>query len=301
MNLNTRISGKSATCENLSVETATLLGTPVRLKTWSLIVTLFGDAILPRGGSISAISLGQIMEAMGIESGAVRTAVSRLASDGLIERQRDGRASYYSLARERENAFIEAGKMIYAAERADSCEDKWVMGSIPADMVLDAAFSKQVLFLQKNWFLINLDKIGLEFVPDHVMLFEGEILRNPVWFSQLLAPAELADAMRRLIRVFQPLLVKLESSESIRCDISDVQSLALRCLLIHEWRRIAFRLVPVPKKFLPADWLENECRKLVMQLYRRLLEPSEKWLDEEARCLGGYLPTAGSLLEKRFR
>ena len=40
------------------------LGRPVRLKTWSLIVSVFGDAILPRGGSISAASLGEIMTVM---------------------------------------------------------------------------------------------------------------------------------------------------------------------------------------------------------------------------------------------
>ena len=62
---------------SLAKEVARQLGSPVRLKTWSLIVTVFGDAILPRGGSVAAGTLGEIMEAMGVEAGAMRTAISR--------------------------------------------------------------------------------------------------------------------------------------------------------------------------------------------------------------------------------
>src|SRR5919204_4704966 len=48
---------------------------PVRA--WSLIVTLYGDAIVPRGGSLWLGSLTEIMDLFGIDAGHVRTACSR--------------------------------------------------------------------------------------------------------------------------------------------------------------------------------------------------------------------------------
>ncbi|NJO24325.1 MAG: GntR family transcriptional regulator, partial [Sphingomonadales bacterium] len=67
------------------------------LHAWSLIVTVFGDAVVPRGGSLWLGTLNDIMGAFGIGAGVVRTAMSRLAADGWVTRDRTGRNSYYRL------------------------------------------------------------------------------------------------------------------------------------------------------------------------------------------------------------
>src|SRR6202521_174715 len=84
---------------------------PVRA--WSLIVTLYGDAIVPRGGSLWLGSLTTIMARFGIDAGHVRTAMSRLVNDGWLERERIGRNSYYRLSRREEASFLAATKRIY--------------------------------------------------------------------------------------------------------------------------------------------------------------------------------------------
>ena len=160
-------------------ELAAALGTPVRLKTWSLIVTFFGDAILPRGGLISAISLGQVMEVIGVEPGAVRTAVSRLASDGWIERERNGRASFYRMAEFREVAFKEAAKRIYGATTAHQTNGNWALCALPLDMSLDGEFANLVLPLNRNWYLVNLDELDQANLPSAAMLFEGAFSSKP--------------------------------------------------------------------------------------------------------------------------
>ncbi len=70
---------------------------PARI--WSLIVTLYGDAIVPRGGSLWIGSLIEIMALFRIDAGHVRTAVSRLSSDGWLASTKRGRASYYRLTK----------------------------------------------------------------------------------------------------------------------------------------------------------------------------------------------------------
>src|SRR5437763_1061269 len=89
---------------------------PVRA--WSLIVTLYGDAIVPRGGSLRLGSLTSIMALFGIDAGHVRTAMSRLVADGWLERERIGRNSHYRLSRREEASFAAATQRIYfGAER----------------------------------------------------------------------------------------------------------------------------------------------------------------------------------------
>ena len=67
-------------------------------RTGSIVITVFGDAIVPRGGSVWLGTLLEFFEALDIDSGVVRTAMSRLAADGWLERNKVGRNSFYRLA-----------------------------------------------------------------------------------------------------------------------------------------------------------------------------------------------------------
>ena len=68
-------------------------------RTGSIIITVFGDAIVPRGGSVWLGTLLGFFETLDIDSGVVRTAMSRLAADGWLERSKVGRNSFYRLAK----------------------------------------------------------------------------------------------------------------------------------------------------------------------------------------------------------
>lgn len=67
-------------------------------RTWSIVMTFFGDMVLPRGGSIGLPTLLSLFHAMDVGSGTVRTALSRLSADGWVERTRIGRNAYYCLS-----------------------------------------------------------------------------------------------------------------------------------------------------------------------------------------------------------
>lgn len=84
---------------------------PVRA--WSLIITIYGDAIVPRGGRLWLGSLLDIMALFRIDAGHVRTAMSRLTSDGWLKREKAGRNSDYRLTRQAEGRFNAATQRIY--------------------------------------------------------------------------------------------------------------------------------------------------------------------------------------------
>src|SRR5271170_7424450 len=68
------------------------------LRGGSLIVTLFGDSIMPRGGTIALGSLIELAAPFGLNERLVRTATARLAQDGWLEGSRAGKLSEYHLS-----------------------------------------------------------------------------------------------------------------------------------------------------------------------------------------------------------
>src|SRR3984885_15920922 len=66
-------------------------------RTGSIVITVFGDAIVPRGGSVWLGTLLKFFEALDIDGSVVRTAMSRLAADGWVEGEKVGRNSFYRL------------------------------------------------------------------------------------------------------------------------------------------------------------------------------------------------------------
>src|SRR5580692_10910633 len=84
------------------------------LRGGSLIVTLFGDSIMPRGGTIALGSLIDLAAPFGLNERLVRTATARLAHDGWLEGHRAGKLSEYRLSKHGRARFAEATKRIYS-------------------------------------------------------------------------------------------------------------------------------------------------------------------------------------------
>src|SRR3954465_2104561 len=82
-------------------------------RTGSIVITVFGDAIVPRGGSVWLGTLLDFFKTLEIDSGVVRTAMSRLAADGWLEREKIGRNSFYRLAKKGRQTFDAAVTHVY--------------------------------------------------------------------------------------------------------------------------------------------------------------------------------------------
>ena len=88
-------------------------------RTGSIVITVFGDAIVPRGGSVWLGTLLEFFKTLDIDSGVVRTAMSRLAADGWLEREKVGRNSFYRLVKKGRQTFDAATKHIYDPQPSD--------------------------------------------------------------------------------------------------------------------------------------------------------------------------------------
>ena len=83
------------------------------LRAAGFIVTLYGDAVVPRGGAVWIGTIIETCAAVGISETLVRTAVSRLVASGQLEGWRRGRRSFYRLSDGAQAEVEAAGRLIY--------------------------------------------------------------------------------------------------------------------------------------------------------------------------------------------
>lgn len=273
---------------------------------WSVIMTVFGDAVAPRGGTLWTGSLLEILGLLGFNGGVLRTALSRLVADGWLAGSKDGRKSYYSLTPQGREAAQAASERIYRSG-PPRWDGTW-------DVVLSLAKTPQRNGLRRQLAGEGFGMLAVEtflrprtgrprpILPAHVVLLEsarapdemsdsGAQLMDRAW-----PLAETAEHYARLERALAPMLRLVIQGERL----GEADALAARLLLVHEVRRVVLRDPDLPAGLLPADWIGTRVRRDAGAAYRRLLEPSERWLEAHGHSDCGSLPAAGKELKRRF-
>ncbi len=269
-------------------------------RTGSIVITLFGDAIVPRGGSVWLGTLLAFFEALDIDSGVVRTAMSRLAADGWLTREKIGRNSFYRLAEKGRETFEAATKHIYDPPPSD-WSGRFELLLISNGEDRDAAREA----LRNAGFGTPLPGVwvapsGVPVPPEAAGAIRLEVSAEDDSGRRLLReswPLErTADAYLKFMKTFAPLRDWIRARE----QLGDLDAFIARILLIHYYRRVVLRDSLLPAELLPRDWPGRAARELCGEIYRALLSPSEQWLDQHGTNQGGALPQARKVLAHRF-
>src|SRR5210317_1846230 len=96
------------------------------IRAGSLIITIFGDAIAPRGGTVWIGSLIRVLDDFGINERLVRTSVFRVTKDHWLDVDQVGRRSYYKLSSDGADRFEQATLRIYGDPR-QSWDGDWCL------------------------------------------------------------------------------------------------------------------------------------------------------------------------------
>jgi phenylacetic acid degradation operon negative regulatory protein len=251
-----------------------------RLRVWSLVVTAFGDAVVPRGGRVALAVLQELMGRLNVEPGALRTAMSRLAADGWVERERVGRNSFFELAPGGRHAFDLATRRIYAPG-PPRWNGNWTVAIAPREAGAEAAeelTGNGFMRLAAGVFLRPELAGSPEPLPElaDMLVIHGTSAEHPEALRALWPSEDLARAYRDLSAAWKPVAAALEARKR---EPAPLAAMAARTLLIHEWRRIVLRDPGLPPALLPDDWPGEAARRLVRTLYEGLHGPSEAWLD----------------------
>jgi phenylacetic acid degradation operon negative regulatory protein len=269
-------------------------------RTGSIIITVFGDAIVPRGGSVWLGTLLEFFKTLDIDSGVVRTAMSRLAADGWLERNKVGRNSFYRLVRKGRQTFDAATKHIYDAQPSDWTGrfELLLIGSedreASREALKSAGFGSP---LPGVWVAPS----GVPIPEEAAAAIRLEVSAEDESGRRLLSeswPLErTADAYLKFMKTFEPLRARVGRS----ARLSDSEAFTARILLIHFYRRVVLRDPLLPAALLPKDWPGRAARQLCGEIYRALLPGSEQWLDRYGSNESGPLPGAAAELRQRFR
>ncbi len=242
-----------------------------RLRVWSLVVTVFGDAVQQRGGRIATLRLQHLLERVGIEAGTLRTALSRLTSDGWVLRDREGRNSFYRLSDSAKVEITTATADIYAAPQADDVR-KWVMasGDLPPDGGIKIAAN--------TWLFPAGD------LPDlsGYICVSGALTDFPETARKRILPKAHQDALAALNN-------DIDALKGV--DLIPLDAMAARMLLIHRWRRIVLRFADIPSELRGPDAALPNPRQAVADAYHQLVEQSENWLDSTSHGMAPMPPS----------
>lgn len=290
-----------------------------RVRAGSLIISVFGDAIAPRGGRLWVGSLIALLAPLGINERLTRTALSRLTQQGWLRIERQGRRADYLLTPAGQRRFEEASRAIYASQ-ARAWDGRWRLmllvreldarareplrralawqgfGQIGADcFVHPSADLDETLRALATEGLADAPALLLPLLASDALgglSANDTVLVRRAWNLDALATAYAEFDAR-----YRPLLNALQAGPALDAE----HAFVLRTLLIHDWRRLLLRDPELPDILLPPRWPGQAARVVVQALYRQLLAPSELHLDRLLeRADGQPLPPSAEPLAQRF-
>lgn len=291
-----------------------------RVQAGSLIITVFGDAILPRGGRIWLGSLIRLLEPLELNERLIRTSVFRLAKEEWLRTETIGRRADYVLTPSGRRRFDEASRHIYAAH-APLWDRRWRVILLVGDLAAKLRDQLRRALFWQGFGIIGGDCFvhpgaDLSTVLD-ALIAEGLGAALPYLFPLFAADAPVAqcasdaDLVKRawdlgelaaeyagFVSAYQPILDSLRRDHL--AEISDRDAFLLRLLLIHDYRRLLLRDPELPAVLLPTDWPGQQSRLLCKELYKRLEGASNRHLDKEMCLADGSAPIVDPSLPERF-
>lgn len=279
---------------------------PDRPRAKSLIVTVYGDSVLPFGGGCWLGALIDLVAPLGLNERVTRTAVFRLVQDGILEAERVGRRSRYTLTRIGRRQFDSAQARIYASEPPQR-DGKWTLIAMPDAL---SAAERDALSRELGWLGFARLAPGLlgtarGDAADQVntVLSELESTEDCVVFAAesrsdgaLPGLAAKAWPLEEIAADYSEFLSLFERLRSDAPHLGPEDAFVARTLLIHAYRRALLRDPALPDMLLPERWPGHAARSLARDLYRALQPASQSHLK---RVLAEE--TANGLAMPRFR
>lgn len=271
----------------------------------NLLTTVFGDAIAPRdpAAALSVASLTELVAPFGVNERLVRTSLSRLVQDGVLEVHSSGRRSYYAIGPDSLQLFASADRRIYADERLE-WDGLWTMIVIDGlDATPDVRAELRGDLVERGLAVIVPNFLVSAFVqPEELsdLVNETEVNRVLVTRSRTV-DLQNRDVDRRLAVNAYPIADWTSGYDRFLADFAPFTSGAIasfepeeafkfRIYLIASFRRLVLAQEPLPAELLPTAWIGDTARQLTIELYGQCVSQAEEYLEAVATTINGALP-----------
>ncbi|MDH2435964.1 phenylacetic acid degradation operon negative regulatory protein PaaX [Pokkaliibacter sp. MBI-7] len=285
------------------------------IRAGSLIISVFGDAIVPRGGTVWLGSLINVLEPFGLNQRLVRTSIFRLSKeDEWLSADQVGRRAYYSLTSQGRRRFDKAFKRIYLPVLPE-WDGSWclaVLSQLPAEkrqQVRDelqwmgfGSFSP-ILMASPHADMLEVNSTLTELgALDDTILFETR--EGEPYSSRALREQsrecwnldQISESYKSFLERFRPIWQEFSSK-----GVPGPQDCFIaRTLLIHEYRKVMLRDPQLPAELLPPDWSGVSARQLCRNIYSLVCAGSEAYISDMMETADGPLPEPAPTFYKRF-
>jgi len=263
-----------------------------RINSHTIIFSLYGSHVLPRGGEIWIGSLIRAMAALDFSPGAVRALVSRMQRKGFLQSRRLGRRSFYELTDwglknvrwGSERAFISPDDewdgrwtvVTYSIperhrKRRDALRaalNSWGFGAlVPGIWISPHQFTPRV---EKKWRELGVWQYLEIFRAEHLGPSDPSNLVAQVW-PQL---SEIRDRYSAYIAQYEPILRRFEAGA-----ICDEECFAARLQCLFEFVAITLKDPALPPSLLPQAWPRSSAQRLFQTLLKALAKPANRFFD----------------------
>jgi len=287
---------------------------PPRAK--SLVMTVFGDTLAPRGGVVWLGSLISLLSPFGISERLVRTAVYRLTDEGWLEAVRQGRRSQYHLSAQGEKRFLRAHQRVYASP-AKQWDGRWTLVQI-----IPGATTAQKSLLKKE-----LIWEGFAAIAPMLFAYPGEKtealhellqrtrsnkiatvfsasdmgLPNSLPLSALVSTAWSLKETRQSYKKFLSRFENVQQLVSEQKNIHPEDAFVLRILLIHDYRRALLTDPHLPNELLDSEWPGNAAYVLSKTIYRKIERAADQQVASILAIEHPEVPPIDARFTQRFR
>ena len=255
----------------------------------SLLMTIFGDAVVPHGGLAWLGSLIELAAPFGINDRLVRTSIFRLAQEGWLGAQRDGRRSNYTITLDAMQRFTRAFRRVYAAPSVH-WDGSWtfLLGTNGLTATERTALRKELLW---EGYAVVAQGIAGHPAGDAAAIDDllGRLaLRGKVYVVQAaqvpgVQGKPLADLVAEgwdlsaVINGYQQFVERfLPLRELLRGELTAEQAFIVRTLVIHAYRRVQLHDPQLPVELLPDPWPGAAAFELARELYRATYVAAEE-------------------------
>lgn len=190
------------------------------LKTWSVIVTLFGDL---KNDRISGAQVRRLLGTAEIKPEAIRVALHRLKNDGWIHVEKEGREAHYRLSAIGHQETATAARDVYRTTPKYAAPPQFVLMPPQTQAAPYLEIAKDVVVVPPG------QPVPPEGYPLHV---SGQPI--PAWLEHALVSPRVLTNAKSLSAVVTRIMAATH-------DDRDPDQHLLRLLVLHHWRRIALR------------------------------------------------------------
>ncbi|CAG0959361.1 Transcriptional repressor PaaX [Burkholderiales bacterium] len=282
----------------------------------SLIVTVWGDALVPHGGVAWLAALIRLLADLGVNERAVRTGIFRVARDGWLEAEPVGRRSRYRLTAGGSERFARAFHRVYDAP-FEPWDGEWEAVVAHGEGAGPAA--RRRLRDELAWAGFAAFAPGVHLRPARRDGAPARIVdalgagRAVIGFDARESPdadlptlasrAESVYALAALAGDYRRFLARFSGVTAAfrrRVSPDPAQAFAIRTLLVHAYRRVRLRDPQLPREVLPPDWPGADAYRLCRDFYRVAQPLAQSHLAAAFAAEGEALPPVQPSFYRRF-